>query len=86
MASLHKFVSWWAAPELRRAGSMFLVKLLRPVNQWKFDGFTARAVGSELVPVRICNHRSNSGHPAIGQEFLARPRDLIAVQFGFQHN
>lgn len=83
---LHRFVAWWCAPELSRARAMFLVKLLAPVRQWKADGFTARAVGSALVPVRICNHRSNSGHPAIGQEYLARPRDLIAVQYGHMHN
>jgi hypothetical protein len=83
---LHRYVAWWTAPELKGAQTMFLVKLLGPVRQWRPDGFTYRAVGSKPVQVRVCDHRVNKGHPACGETFRAEPRDLVAVQYGYQHN
>lgn len=82
---LSKHVCWWLSPQLRRAGGMFLVKLLAPTG-WRADGFTYRSTSREPVPIRVCDHWTNSNHPAIGEEFLASPRDLIAVQYGYRNN
>jgi hypothetical protein len=82
---LHRRVAWWVAPELQTASAMFLVKLLQPVT-WRFDGLTARGRSNSSIRVRVCFHESNSGHPYCGQEFVANGRDLVAVQFGRNHN
>jgi hypothetical protein len=64
---------------------MFLVKLLAPVA-WRFDGFTARGRAKSATLVRVCHHESNRGHPDCGSTFLANGGDLVAVQYGHNHN
>jgi hypothetical protein len=81
----HEHVAWWTAPQLHTAGTMFLVKLLGPVA-WRSDGFTARGSPKRSTRVRVCYHESNRGHPDCGSTFVANGADLIAVQYGHNHN
>jgi hypothetical protein len=83
---LHQHVAWWQAPQLHRAGTMFLVKLLQPVP-WRRDGYTARGwPRGKHYAVRVCHHYANSSHPDCGEVFEALGQDLIAVQFGHGHH
>lgn len=82
---LHKYVCWWTnGPGSTRAGGIFLVKMLSKVS-WRFDGLTYRATNAQ-VPVRICRDGINASHPSCGEEFVARGRDLVAVQHGEGHH